>query len=217
MLKAKFVYGLRTFGLVGASVLMLSQPVWANPISDELLTRYHQVMNTDAELKAGLEHSFQMSAKVGIMYRLKKDYPNMTSEQQAQVDALLNDVMVDSSKEILADTELNQVMRQFMDQTIKKHFNAEEVQAMIDFYQTPIGQGLVKKTSVVMLDLVENMPKVVVPILPKLEAKYSPEKNPAHKARIEKFINDVKDILGEPEQAKKSPAKPEPANKKKKR
>lgn len=217
MLKAKFVHGLRTFGLVGASVLMLSQPVWANPISDELLTRYHQVMNTDAELKAGLEHSFQMSAKVGIMYRLKKDYPNMTAEQQAQVDALLNDVMVDSSKEILADTELNQVMRQFMDQTIKKHFNAEEVQAMIDFYQTPIGQGLVKKTSVVMLDLVENMPKVVVPILPKLEAKYSPEKNPAQKARIEKFINDVKGILGEPEQAKKSPAKPEPANKKKKR
>lgn len=214
MLKAKFVHGLRTFGLVGASVLMLSQSVWANPISDELLTRYHQVMNTDAELKAGLEHSFQMSAKVGIMYRLKKDYPNMTAEQQAQVDALLNDVMVDSSKEILADTELNQVMRQFMDQTIKKHFNAEEVQAMIDFYQTPIGQGLVKKTSVVMLDLVENMPKVVVPILPKLEAKYSPEKNPAQKARIEKFINDVKGILGEPENAKKSPAKPVPANKK---
>lgn len=214
MLKAKFVYGLRTFGLVGASVLMLSQPVWANPISDELLTRYHQVMNTDAELKAGLEHSFQMSAKVGIMYRLKKDYPNMTAEQQAQVDTLLNDVMVDSSKEILADTELNQVMRQFMDQTIKKHFNAEEVQAMIDFYQTPIGQGLVKKTSVVMLDLVENMPKVVVPILPKLEAKYSSEKNPAQKARIEKFINDVKDILGEPENAKKSSAKPVPANKK---
>lgn len=217
MLKAKFVYGLRTFGLVGASVLMLSQPVWANPISDELLTRYHQVMNTDAELKAGLEQGFQMSAKAGIMYKLQKAYPNITAEQQAQVEAVLNDVVFESSKAMLADAELNQIIRQSMDQIIKKHFNAEDVQAMIDFYQTPIGQGLVKKQSAMMLDWTENVPKVLLPILPELEKKYSIENDPAQKARIEKFVSDVKGILGEPEQAKKSPAKPVPANKKKKR
>lgn len=217
MLKAKFVYGLRTFGLVGASVLMLSQPVWANPISDELLTRYHQVMNTDAELKAGLEQGFQMSAKAGIMYKLQKVYPNITAEQQAQVEAVLNDVVFESSKAMLADAELNQIIRQSMDQIIKKHFNAEDVQAMIDFYQTPIGQGLVKKQSAMMLDWTENVPKVLLPILPELEKKYSIENDPAQKARIDKFVSDVKGILGEPEQAKKSPAKPEPANKKKKR
>lgn len=217
MLKAKFVYGLRTFGLVGASVLMLSQSVWANPISDELLTRYHQVMNTDAELKAGLEQGFQMSAKAGIMYKLQKAYPNITAEQQAQVEAVLNDVVFESSKAMLADAELNQIIRQSMDQIIKKHFNAEDVQAMIDFYQTPIGQGLVKKQSAMMLDWTENVPKVLLPILPELEKKYSIENDPAQKARIDKFVSDVKGILGEPEQAKKSPAKPEPANKKKKR
>lgn len=216
MLKAKFVHGLCTFGLVGASVLMLSQPVWANPISDELLTRYHQVMNTDAEIKNGMEQGLQMPLKFNMMARFKQAYPNMTAEQQAKLQVLIDELTVDTTKDILADETLNQRVRQNADQVIQKHFNAEEIQALIDFYQTPMGQGIVKKQSLLLNDLVKSTPDTLMPIMPELMKKYDPRQNAEKKQRFEQFQKEVVTLLGEPEK-KKSSEKPIQSNKKKKR
>jgi len=93
------------------------------------------------------------------------------SEQQRRaLDAVLS-TSLQTLSQLLSWEELQPLYRDLYAQT----FDAEEVQAMIDFYTTPAGQSMVRKMPLLMNNAMQAVQAKIIPMLQELQRAIAAE------------------------------------------
>jgi len=88
----------------------------------------------------------------------------LSAEEQRKLDAVVGASMK-TITEILSWDELQPLYRDLYAQT----FDAEEVQAMIDFYTSPVGQSMVRKMPQLMQNAMQAVQARLLPFLQELQ------------------------------------------------
>jgi len=84
----------------------------------------------------------------------------LTEQQQREFDALMAAVA-----ELLSWDELQPLYRDLYAQT----FDADEVQALIDVYASPAGQGMIQKMPLLMQNVMQAIQAKLIPLLQELQ------------------------------------------------
>ncbi|MBH5330107.1 DUF2059 domain-containing protein [Eikenella sp. S3360] len=123
-------------------LLLAALPAAAQTPSDESLNRLIELQGTREQMLEALSTN-STSIKQGIIEEINSD-KNLTRSQQAALIQAINRYNDNLYREVFSqDTwnEINKISRNFMRQL----FTQEEVDAMIAFYSTPIGQSSTRK------------------------------------------------------------------------
>jgi len=88
----------------------------------------------------------------------------LSEQQQRQLDKMMATSMK-TVAEILSWEQLQPLYRDLYAQT----FDAEEVQAIIDFYASPIGQSMVQKMPLLMQNAMQAVQEKLIPFLQDLQ------------------------------------------------
>lgn len=151
--------------LVSMSLFMLANTTFAKPTStnqnmasttpsDASLIQLAKLSNFEKEFQNGVKQGFLSSVSASVMQ--DKAFQKLTPEQQNRVQKILEDF----SEKILAGINTPELSQQALDgyvKTAKKYFTQDEVNALSQFYNTPIGQSIVKKQSAFMTEYTNEL------------------------------------------------------------
>lgn len=143
----EYKMGLKRSFLAGClGLVLLTNTGHAQTPSDESLARYEALINFQADFEQGFINSLVLQAKSGLLASIKEMYPNATHQQIAAADAAINSMIVEQAKNTLNQHPIiyEIVHRAFMDAT-RQGYTQAEIDAMNEFYATPLGQSIVKK------------------------------------------------------------------------
>lgn len=152
-------YTFRTFMLrsLALAALLAALPAAAQIPSEESLNRLIELQGTREQMLRVLHDSGNL-IKQEISEEIRSD-SNLTTSQQAALVQTLNRYNDNLYREVFSqDTwnEINKISRNFMRQL----FTQEEVDAMIAFYSTPVGQSSIRKQyelSSIMMPSMRNL------------------------------------------------------------
>jgi len=88
----------------------------------------------------------------------------LSEQQRRELDATMNTSMK-AVADLLSWEQLQPLYRELYAQT----FDAEEVQAMIDFYASPVGQSMVQKMPLLMQNAMQAVQARLLPFLQELQ------------------------------------------------
>lgn len=144
-------------GIVAATLsiglLMGSNPALANTPNDSSLIKLAQITN--------FEQDFQDSSKMGFINSFSQGVLNspvfrsLPVDKQAQAKQLAQAFGERVWSEVDTTTLAQRATDNFLLVT-KKHYNQQEVDAMIEFYQTPVGKNIVSKQTSFTNDLLNT-------------------------------------------------------------
>lgn len=143
--------------LVGSLVLG-STVVMAQTPSDNSLITLAKISDFDNAFQDGMKHGFISSFTQGIL-----NNPNIQQlpiNKKAKVEKLAEEMGNKVLKDI-ATVDLTQKMLDDFLIIAKQHYTQQEVDAMIEFYSTPIGKSIVSKQNIVMMEFSNQALKTV--------------------------------------------------------
>lgn len=148
--------------LLPFAALALCANAFAAPPSDESLERLFEVQRMESMLDQsfqGLQHTqnFVLSEP-----NIQESLRNIPEEKRPQVVAILKKYAEQSVADINTP-KVRAQMRKVALEEMKAFYTQEEVNALIDFYSTPIGQSVLDKTP----RYVEATAKSMMPIVMK--------------------------------------------------
>lgn len=155
MLKSKFI---KT--LLFAGVILFAQTAWATPPSDELVKKYIRVMKTSESVNQEMKNLFKQNIKTNLTVSILAEYPDLTIEQQEKLERTI-DKFAQSSTNIFFSNEiiLAEMNKQPIDD-IKRVYTTEELQALIQFYETPLGQKIIEKQGLIANSNVNSLQNI---------------------------------------------------------
>lgn len=204
MLKSKFIKALSLTGTI-----LFSQSTWATPPSDELLAKYNQVYRTNEQIRNMIIHTFkkEMYLKISNMIDSNPDYVRaVETSHYKQLGIIIDKSTEQIADLILADGSISQGIIKAQNSSLREYYTSEEIQALIDFASTPLGQSITKKQSVHMFEIYENSSLAVNVGLGKVYTQVSSE----YEQILAHTFKQIEDIL---QQAKKDAPKVPPAPK----
>lgn len=138
--------------LMTTSLLFGSTTVMAKTPSHDSLLTLTKVTNTEQIVQETMKSGF-VNAFVHTSMNSMVNY--LPEEKRSQVEALLYDL----SEKIWQDVNLGILSEQIINTYIniaKEHYTQQEVNAMIEFYQTPVGQSIITKEALVTKALTKS-------------------------------------------------------------
>lgn len=155
MLKSKFI---KALSLTGA--ILFAQTTWATPPSDELVKKYIRVMKTSESVNQEMKNLFKQNIKTNLTVSILAEYPDLTIEQQEKLERTI-DKFAQSSTNIFFSNEiiLAEMNKQPIDD-IKRVYTTEELQALIQFYETPLGQKIIEKQGLIANSNVNSLQNI---------------------------------------------------------
>jgi len=152
-----------TFRLLAPALLFASSLTSAAPPSQAQIDELLEVTRVRESI-AGMLPQIQTSQQQMIQQVLAgKD---LSERQQREFDVMMATTM-NTMAEILSWEQLQPLYRELYAQT----FDAEEVQAMIDFYASPVGQSMVRKMPLLMQNAMQAVQARLLPFLQDLQHK----------------------------------------------
>lgn len=151
-------------------LIVLTNTSHAQTPSDESLARYEALTNFRADFEQGFVNSLMVQAKSGLLATIKEMYPNATHQQIAAANAAIESMIVEQAKNTLNQHPViyEIVHRAFMDAT-RQGYTQAEIDAMNEFYATPIGQSIVKKQSSILTSALNQIVHEATSLLPTLK------------------------------------------------
>lgn len=130
-----------------------SLTAYANAPSDHSVEEYIKLMKFDEnfikDTKEGFIGGFMSSATA----RLEENFPNLSDDKKAQALALFEQEAKLFADEFGSDEALKAQSLAIIKQAVKKHLNQAQIDALNDFYRTPIGQQTVDAQTAMMQDM----------------------------------------------------------------
>jgi uncharacterized protein len=124
-----------------------TQQTPADAPSKEEVAKYLEVMRVRDNMKFILE-SVAKETRQLVREQLKREAPDATREFNAQIEGML--VLDNNAKNILVEEMLANMVPVY-----QKHFAKGDLAALLAFYNTPIGQKLVKEIPIVTQESIE--------------------------------------------------------------
>ena len=144
------------------SLGLLSQNTYAQTPSDESIAQWALMTDFKNDFEQGVVIGYINSAKTGILLSIKKAYPDATAEQIAAADQLIEDMLQQPAERLSKNPHLYQKVQQVFNKMVKQHFTQQQMDALIEFYSSPIGKSIHKKQMVFYQDIMANIPTVVM-------------------------------------------------------
>jgi len=156
--------------LFAAVLLLACGLVHAAPPSQAQIDQLLEVTRARESI-AGMLPQIQASQQQMIQQLLAgKEF---SAEQQRALDATVETSMNAVAK-LLSWDELQPLYRELYAQT----FDADEVQAMIDFYTSPAGQSMVQKMPLLMHNAMQAVQARLLPFLQELQRRLEAQSDP---------------------------------------
>lgn len=145
-----------------AALLLLSAPfAHGAPPSDAQVDRLLTVMRAQKTVEAIVP---QVQASQQHMVRQMMAGRTLTDAQQRQLDTII----FKSNAQMLSMLSWNRMQPLYRD-IYRQTFNAEDMEAMIDFYGSPAGQNLLDKMPQLMQNTMAAMQTLMAPMLQQMQ------------------------------------------------
>lgn len=140
--------------LAVASVISLgSLTTYATP-SDSSVEEYIRLMKFDKNFINDTKEGFIGGYMSSTITKLEQNLPDLNDDKKAQVLALLEQEAKVLADEFVSDETFKTQSLAIIKQAVKKHLNQEQIDALNNFYRTPIGQQVVDVQSVMAKDII---------------------------------------------------------------
>lgn len=141
-------------GVLGLSCLT---GAYANTPSDRSVEEYIKLVKFDENFINDTKVGFISSFTSALMMDVDKNFPNLSSDKRAQILTLVEQEAKLSAEEFVSDKQLQAQNRVIIKQVISKHFNQAQIDALNDFYRTPIGQQVVDAQSAMIKEMMPSL------------------------------------------------------------
>jgi hypothetical protein len=171
--------------LLGASCI--GQEANSGTLADkEDVVRFMDLMHLRATMEQLME-GVKQSARTGAEAAFKQDIPDASAEQLKKVDGLTD--------AIFGDMPINEIIAAMVP-IYQKHITKSDLQAIIAFYSSPVGQRLLKEQPAMMAEGMQAGQTIMLQKLPAMQERL--------KTKISQLANE--------ELAKASSGKKPPSN-----
>lgn len=128
---------------VAALVLLAAAPAWAEPASTESVQKMMRVMKMESEFDNSISSIFQMMRDQ--MVNSIRNRTDISAEQRTQIEAVIRNAWQQYQERLAGDAEVRKTIFTFSQQLVQKHYTQQEVDALIGFYDSPVGQSILEK------------------------------------------------------------------------
>lgn len=173
-----------TLALLTSTAIMLTNPALAQTPSNESIARLLQVTNFAKETQASFRTSMVESFTTTTIEQAKQQNPNLTADQIIKIDEIARPFASQIADELWADPAFLNIMLGDINALYQQVFNQQEADAMIAFYDSPIGQSINRKQTQVVQDFYTN----ILPRVDNYKAAYA-------KNNRKKFLQFEKQLL----------------------
>jgi uncharacterized protein len=107
--------------------------------SKEEVMKFFAVMHVREQMELMMK-TIMVQTRQNVAASIEKSEPNLSEAEKKQMDSLLAETYTDIQKEFSTEGVLEDIVPVY-----QKHLTRSDLQAVIDFYQSPAGQKLLKE------------------------------------------------------------------------
>ena len=144
---------------VAALALLAAAPAWAEPASAESVQKMMRVMKMESEFDNSISSIFQMMRDQ--MVNSIPKHANISTEQRVQIETVMRNAWQKYQERLTSDAELRASVFARFQQLVQKHYTQQEVDALIGFYDSPLGQSILDKQGVMLGEFMQSVPAIV--------------------------------------------------------
>ena len=144
---------------VAALALLAAIPAWAEPASAESVQKMMRVMKMESEFDNSISSIFQMMRDQ--MVNSIRNRTDISAEQRTQIEAVIRNAWQKYQERLAGDAELRKTIFTFSQQLAQKHYTQQEVDALIGFYDSSLGQSILDKQGVMLGEFMQSVPVIV--------------------------------------------------------
>ena len=144
---------------VAALALLAAAPAWAEPASAESVQKMMRVMKMESEFDNSISSMLQMMRDP--MVNSIPKHANISTEQRVQIETVMRNAWQKYQERLTSDAELRASVFARFQQLVQKHYTQQEVDALIGFYDSPLGQSILDKQGVMLGEFMQSVPAIV--------------------------------------------------------
>ena len=144
---------------VAALALLAAAPAWAEPASTESVQKMMRVMKVESQFDNSLNSTLQM-IRDQMVNSIPK-HANISAEQRAQIEAVIQNAWQKYQEQLTGDAELRKTVFTSFQQLAQKHYTQQEVDALIGFYDSPLGQSILDKQGMMIGEFTQSVPAIL--------------------------------------------------------
>ena len=144
----------------GAALALLPDAhAGAEPASAESGQKMMRVMKVESQYDSALGSTLQMMRDQ--MVNSIPKHANISTEQRVQIEAVIRNAWQKYQARLTSDPELRASVFARFQQLAQKHYTQQEVDALIGFYDSPLGQSILDKQGVMLGEFMQSVPAIV--------------------------------------------------------
>ena len=168
---------------VAALALLAAAPAWAEPASTESVQKMMRVMKVESQYDSALGSTLQMMRDQ--MVNSIPKHANISTEQRAQIEAVIQNAWQKYQERLAGDAELRKTVFASFQQLAQKHYTQQEVDALIGFYDSPLGQSILDKQGMIIGEFTQSVPAILDTRIQSMAREIMREMN----AEIHRIVN----------------------------
>ena len=168
---------------VAALALLAAVPAWAEPASAESVQKMMRVMKVESQYDSALGSTLQMMRDQ--MVNSIPKHANISTEQRAQIEAVIQNAWQKYQERLAGDAELRKTVFASFQQLAQKYYTQQEVDALIGFYDSPLGQSILDKQGMMIGEFTQSVPAILDTRIQSMAREIMREMN----AEIHRIVN----------------------------
>lgn len=168
---------------VAALALLAAAPAWAEPASVESVQKMMRVMKMESEFDNSISSMLQMMRDQ--MVNSIPKHANISTEQRVQIEAVMRNAWQKYQERLTSDAELRASVFARFQQLVQKHYTQQEVDALIGFYDSPLGQSILDKQGMMIGEFTQSVPAILDTRIQSMAREIMREMN----AEIHRIVN----------------------------
>lgn len=168
---------------VAALALLAAAPAWAEPASAESVQKMMRVMKVESQYDSALGSTLQMMRDQ--MVNSIPKHANISTEQRAQIEAVIQNAWQKYQERLTGDAELRKTVFASFQQLAQKYYTQQEVDALIGFYDSPLGQSILDKQGMMIGEFTQSVPAILDTRIQSMAREIMREMN----AEIHRIVN----------------------------
>ena len=175
---------------IAALALLAAAPAWAEPASAESVQKMMRVMKMESEFDNSISSIFQMMRDQ--MVNSIRNRTDISAEQRTQIEAVIRNAWQQYQERLTSDPELRVSVFARFQQLAQKHYTQQEVDALIGFYDSPVGQSILEKQGMMKDEVRRAIPAMLNAKVQPIAQEIMREMN----VEIHRILNQGRDRRG---------------------
>lgn len=145
--------------LIISSVLGLGclTNAYANTPSNSSIQEYIKLTKIEQNFTSEFTSGFTSAIETQVFTAIGTEYPNITPTQTTKIKAIIQKHLSPIGQDFAKDPKLRKMIMDNISKAIAKHFNQQEIDALNNFFRTPVGQSVADKQSVMYQDFLQSI------------------------------------------------------------